>query len=196
MRSRTIFVHAAFVLATFYSIVSPEAFAQGAAQAQLTLIGMVPSACRVTSPVASGTATNAMLLGNTIAITQLIDPSTASIKEAKLTAVMPNTLCNFKAVVSLSSKNGGMVAANGLPPGDYSSSFQRLPYTVTATWGSFGLTLETSSSNDAPLTVSKQTGGATHANLILNFSVPAGPLSVSQIAYQEDTVTIKFGPAL
>ena len=105
----------------------------------------------------------------------------------------PNTLCNYNATITLSSKNGGMVASNGsVIAADRDVLDEGSFYTASASWGSFSLALDTSALSGASAAVSKQTGGANSGNLLLNFATQASAAPVAQGTYQ-DVLTIKIG---
>ena len=137
------------------------------------------------------TANNATFASNTINITQFIDPNTALVTPASLSLQFPNTMCNYSAKVSLQSKSGGLVASNGSAVANSSGAFlQNVPYTVNASWGSFSLLLDTSTSKGS--TVVGDTSGATAGNLTLTIATAASTLPVPQGNYQ-DTLTLKIG---
>jgi hypothetical protein len=173
-----------------------QVFAQDSGSTQFTITGTAPNICALPAPAATGTANNATFASNTVTLTQFLNPNTALVNPSSLAVQFPNTLCNYNATVSLSSKSGGMVASNTSTIAGGSGTFlQNVPYTVTANWGSFSLLLDTSTSNGSTLSVSKQTGGANAGNLTLTFATQVSALPVAQGSYQ-DTVTVKIGASL
>lgn len=170
-----------------------ETYAQDSASTQLTITGTAIPVCNLLAPVTAGSATNATFASNTITLTQFIDPQTALVNQSNLTVQFPNTLCNYNATVTLSSKNGGMTASNASVIAGGSGAFlQKVPYTVAANWGNFSLALDTSALSGASTSVSKQTGGANAGNLSLTFATQASAVPVAQGTYQ-DVLTIKVG---
>ena len=185
---------AAWLFAALLAAALPaEARAQDSATAQFTLTGTAIPVCNLPAPVTTGAAANATFASNTITLTQFIDPQTALVNQSNLTVQFPNTLCNYNATVTLSSKNGGMVAGNGSVIAGGSGTFlTKVPYTASASWGSFSLALDTSALSGAAAAVSKQTGGANSGNLLLTFATQASAAPVAQGTYQ-DVLTIKIG---
>jgi hypothetical protein len=179
-----------FTVATF---LSAAAQADDSASTQFTITGTAPKVCVLPVPVTTAT-NNATFASNTINITQFIDPNTALVTPASLSLQFPNTLCNYSAKVSLQSKSGGLVANNGSAVASSSGAFlQNVPYTVHASWGSFNLLLDTSTSKGG--TVVGETSGATAGNLTLTIATAASALPVPQGNYQ-DILTLKIGAAM
>jgi hypothetical protein len=176
---------------TVAAFLSAAAQADDSASTQFTITGTAPKVCALPVPVTTGTANNATFASNTINITQFIDPNTALVTPASLSLQFPNTLCNYSAKVSLQSKSGGLVASNGSAVASSSGAFlQNVPYTVNASWGSFSLLLDTSTSKGG--TVVGETAGATAGNLTLTIATAASTLPVPQGNYQ-DILTLKIG---
>ena len=170
--------------------------ASDSATTQFTITGTAPNICSLPAPQTTGTANNATFASNTVNITQLVNPTTALVVPSSLALQFPNTLCNYNATVSLQSKSGGLISSGGSTIASGSGTFlQNVPYTVTASWGSFNLTLDTSKLSGSSMTASSQTGGAIAGNLTLTFATQASALPVLQGAYQ-DTVTFKIGASL
>ena len=175
------------------TLLSPAAQAQDSASTQFTITGTAPKVCALPAPVTTGTASNATFASNTINITQFVDPNTALVTPSNLSLQFPNTLCNYNATVSLQSKSGGLVSNNASTVANGSGAFlQNVPYTVNASWGSFSLLLDTSTSKGSTLTAANQTNGATAGNLTLTIATAASTLPVPQGSYQ-DTLTLKIG---
>ena len=187
--------NAAFALLAGLLMITPSlrAYAQDLASAQFTVTGTAIPVCNLPAPVTAGTAMNATFASNTITLPQFIDPQTALVNQSNLTVQFPNTLCNYNATVTLSSKNGGMIASNASAIAGGSGTFlQKVPYTVAASWGNFSLSLDTTALSGASNAVSKQTGGANAGNLALTFATQASAIPVAQGTYQ-DVLTIKVG---
>jgi hypothetical protein len=175
------------------AFIAPAAQAQDSASTQFTVTGTATKVCVLPPPAATGTATNATYASNTINFTQFIDPNTALVTPSSLSLQFPNTLCNYPAKVSLQSKNGGLTSSNASTVANGSGSFlQNVPYTVNATWGTFNLVLDTTSSKGATVTASNDTPGATSGNLTLTIATAASSLPVPQGTYQ-DTLLLKIG---
>ncbi len=175
------------------TLLSPAVQAQDSGSTQFTITGTAPKVCALPVPVTTGTASNATFASNTINITQFVDPNTALVTPSNLSLQFPNTLCNYSATVSLQSKSGGLVSNNASTVASGSGAFlQNVPYIVNASWGSFNLLLDTSTSKGSTLTAANQTNGATAGNLTLTIATAASTLPVLQGSYQ-DTLTLKIG---
>lgn len=179
------------------AFLTPSVQAQNAsASTQFTVTGTAPNICVLPAPQTTGTANNATFASNTVNITQFVNQNTALVNASNLSLQFPGTLCNYNATVSIQSKSGGLVSANGSAVASGSGAFlQSVPYTVNATWGSVNLTLDTSTANGSTMTVSAPTNGATSGNLTLLFATQASSLPVPQGTYQ-DTVTVKIGASM
>ena len=188
-RSILLRLHAIFAL----TLLTSAAMAQDSASTQITVTGTAPKVCVLSTPVTTGTATNATFASNSINITQFIDPATALVTPSSLSLQFPNTLCNYSATVSLKSQSGGLVSTNASTVANGSGAFlQNVPYIANASWGTFNLALDTSTSKGAAVTASNVTSGATAGNLTLTIATVASSQPVPQGTYQ-DTLTLKIG---
>ena len=189
----TRFLFAAVPALASTALLASAALAEDSASTQFTVTGTATKVCVLPPPVTTGTASNATFASNAITITQFIDPSTALVTPSSLSLQFPNTLCNYPAKVSLQSRNGGLVSSGASAVANGSGAFlQNVPYKVSATWGTFSLALDTTSSKGATVTASNDTAGATSGNLTLTIATEPSLLPVPQGTYQ-DTLLLKIG---
>jgi hypothetical protein len=146
--------------------------------------------CVLSSPAAAGASINASYASNTITLTQLIDPTTASVNQASLTLQIANAICNNNAWLSLRSQNGGLTSSSASGVTSGSGGFLTvIPYTAAARWGGLNLTLDTSTG----VNVAKvPTGGANSGSLSLGIATQKSALPVVQGTYS-DVLTVKIG---
>ncbi len=178
-------------------------FAPGAAQAQVqgnarsasssfNLAGHAVPVCILGALSPTGSANNATWTGTAVHLTQLLDPSTALVKQSGFTLQIANAMCNHNAWLSISSSSGGLVpAAARSVVSDPGSFLTQVPYTVQANWGSASVKLDTSVGKLAKV----RTGGANIGNLTLSFTTQQSSLPVVAGSYS-DVVNVKIGASL
>jgi hypothetical protein len=169
----------------------------GSASTQITLTGVAPNVCSLPAPNASGAATNATFSNNTVSFTQFLDPLTALVNPSTISLTFAGTMCNYNATVSLSSKNGGLVASDASSVlSDAGTFLQKVPYTASVNWGRMSvLMLDTSATGTVGAIVSRPAGGANAADLVLSLTTSKSQLPVVSGTFT-DIVTIKVSPSL
>jgi hypothetical protein len=168
------------------------AYAQDSGSTQIEITGRAQPVCTL-SPSTQTAGANASYANNKLTISSLIDPATAKINSAIAEITFSEVMCNYKAVVSLSTLNAGLVPA--VPVTDPDGVFlTKVPYTVTGSWGSFALpTLNTATAAPASAII-KEADGARRNSLVLNFATVQSdtPLVAGDFS---DVLELKVGAA-
>ena len=168
-----------------------QAGADQSSSTQISITGVAWPVCQLPSPKAAGSS-YASFDNSTVTFTQFLDPQTALVQPSNITLRFAGAMCNYNANVSLSSKNGGLVSSSTPTALSGAGSFlQIVPYTVTAAWGTVGVTLDTSTGTSA----TAPAGGANAADLTLTIATQKSALPVMQGVYQ-DTLIVKIGAQL
>lgn len=159
--------------------VSLPALAANANQ-EMVLTGGVPALCLL-GPVTSSLGSNATFDAAGGRVDAAIDPSIARIQPASIRLRINSAMCNFSALIGLTSKNGGMRSK---------LSQAAVPYTIVANWSGAGAVLDTSKGK----TAWKYTNGPINGVLTLDFKTQESAASVA--GSYHDTLIIKIGSAL
>jgi spore coat protein U-like protein len=172
---------------------STGVLADGFASTGFMVNSQALGACSVPSPQITGTAVNATFAGGAINITQFGGPNNDRAVASAISLQYPGTLCNCSTILSIRSKNGGLVPSSATAVASRTGTLpQNVPYTLQATWGPVNLLLDTNGSNGRPVIAQGLSGGAISGNLTLNFVTAASSSLVSQGSYH-DTVLIMIG---
>lgn len=152
--------------------------------------------CQMPAPTTSST-NNASFDGSKLSIAELLDENTAMVKASEVIISYPGTMCNWAATLSVASANGAMIRTSGTDTAVAGSGqfLDRIHYTVNVQWGQISI----DNFNTALLTgdrkISKATGGANRADLIVTVRTAEGNTPVLNGTYT-DTLTVKVGPAI
>ncbi len=181
--------------AALFTILASNAAVKAADSAsnELTISGTAPQICRMSDA-------NAVNLGNAsfasaqLTVTELVDPTNATPKAWSASLNYADTMCNYPAVLSLQSANGGLQLVGALPTTVDGTFLDKLDYTATARWGSLSpLVLDTST--DGTDAVSLQAAGANRADLIIDIETSDGTIPLHKGDFN-DTLYISVGPSV
>lgn len=181
-------------LITVCLLASPAAAqSTGSASTTLTLRGTAQPVCTMPAPQAEASGPVTFSNG-VIDFGQLIDSGSALVKGSAITLTFPGVMCNYNAMLSVTTEKGGLVNTDSAAAAAAASAgfLSRVDYAMRVRWG----TLEFSSiANLTPGGGLKQaTGGANLGDLILTIETQEGTTPVLQGQY-EDTVTVRVGAA-
>jgi hypothetical protein len=180
------------VTAVIFTASLLSAHAQDSGSTEIEITGKAQPVCTL-SPSAQTAGANANYANNRLTISNLIDPTTAKINSAAAEITFSEVMCNYKAVVSLSTLNAGLVPA--VPVTNPDGTFlTKVPYTVTGSWGNFALpTLNTATAAPASAVI-KEADGARRNSLVLNFATVKSdaPLVAGDFS---DVLELKVGAA-
>jgi hypothetical protein len=187
--------HASVLCAIGYAalFLTPATYAADSASSELTISGTSPQICQMPDPSATNTG-NASYTNAEITVTNLVNPQDATVQSWSASLNYTEVMCNYAAVLSLKSQNGGMtvIGTQTTPVGG--QFLTKVDYTATAKWGSLSeLVLNTSSDGVEP--VSLQTAGANKADLTVDIETDASNIPLLEGQYQ-DTLIIKVGPSV
>jgi hypothetical protein len=182
------------IMTTLVLTTAPDiaAQAQDSGSAEIEITGRAQPVCTLSNSTQTA-GSNAQYVNNKLTINNLIDPATARVNTAAAEITFAEVMCNYKAVISLSTLNAGLVPA--VPVTDPDGAFlTKVPYTVTGTWGSFTLpTLNTSNSAPASAII-KEADGARRNALVLNFSTTESDIPLVAGDFS-DVLELKVGAA-
>lgn len=162
-----------FLIATVILLAASSASAERLNPRQeLTIAGSAQPACVIKGPaLARGTNISFAATGanaGEIRISQLVDPSTAEVRQAQVALLLP-IVCNSAHRFLLKSSNGGLQRDGAAPASDQFRA--RVPYDVSAMWqgrqlrqatdaaGDFTIDMPGSGAGDLALTIDIQPGG-------------------------------------
>lgn len=172
---------------------SSGAMAGDSGTAQLSVGGTAPAICHMSGPSAVNSG-NTSIQSTSVTISSLIKEQDATIQPWEATLNFPATMCNYAAVLSLSSQNGGMkiVGTTTQPAGG--QFLTQVHYRATAKWGPLDeLTLDTAIATTNP--VSLQAPGPVQGDLLMSIQGPGSTLPLVQ-GYYQDRIIIKVGPTV
>lgn len=178
----------------FTTLISSAAVqAADSASSELTISGSAPQICRMSEPTAESTGNTAFASAQ-LTVSELADPVNATARAWSASLNYADTMCNFAAVLSLHSVNGGL-KLEGTPSAAVTGTFlDKVDYTATATWGSLTpLVLDTSI--DGTDAVSLPATGANRANLIIDIETSDGTVPLHEGDFT-DTLYISVGPSV
>lgn len=159
------------------------------AGSNLTVGGEAKQVCRLPAPTV-GQTSNAGFASSTINITKLLDDTNATVKASSITLTYPSALCNYNAIISLATANGGLVTQSPGAPG----FLNKVDYVIQGTWGGVTLPMLDTTGKTPNSYVSADAGGAAVGDLVLNITMPDGTMPV--VAGQfSDIITVKIGAA-
>jgi hypothetical protein len=167
-------------------IMANEARADANASANFDVRGTAPAVCLMPEPTNTGNS-NATVSNKTITITTLINQADARVQPWSSTFFFNQVMCNYNAVVRITSDNRGMTPTQAVP--NVGGQFlNKINYTVNANWGGVSLTLNTLDAASA----SVPSGGANQGDLTLVISTLASSLPLVEGVFQ-DTIRINLG---
>ncbi len=186
-----------FLIAAVAGFMSTSCFtpagAADSASTELQIKGTAQSVCRMPAPNATDQA-NAAVSNLTITVQNLINQQDATVQAWSTTLGFTDVMCNYAAVLSMHSQNGGMVPVTPITQVVGGQFLTRVDYTATANWGSLNsLVLDTASQNDTPVSV--QAAGANRGDLTVRLETQASTVPLLKGEFQ-DTLVIKVGPSI
>lgn len=138
----------------------------------LAVRGSTPQVCSIANgELQAGQLINFNgISGDTLQVTQLLDPSTLSVRPASAT-ISFNAVCNYPHLIRLESQNNGLWPTDGRLVGTAPGFANALPYDASITWGPATARLETDakvrSNRVQRLTVDQPTAGAVTLRLAI-----------------------------
>jgi hypothetical protein len=173
---------------------SHSAVAADSGSAELRLNAVAAGVCKMAEPNSTGAGGNTAVQGINITVNNLIKQDDATIQAWQATMNYPSVMCNYAAVLSIRSHNGGMkIVGPAVQPvsGDF---LNEVEYTIKAKWGDLAeITLDTAANGTDP--VSLEAPGAVQADLLVTMQAPASTLPLVKGEYQ-DIVYVKVGPTI
>lgn len=160
---------------------------------QLSVGGTAPAICHMSGPSAVNSG-NTSIQSTSITVSSLIKEQDATIQSWEATLNFPATMCNYAAVLSLSSQNGGMKIVGTATQPVSGQFLTQVHYRATAKWGPLEeLTLDTAVVGTDP--VSLQAPGPVQGDLLMSIQAPASTLPLVQ-GYYQDRIIVKVGPTV
>lgn len=167
--------------------------AAGSASTELQIKGTAQSVCRMPAPNATDQA-NTAVSNLTITVQNLINQQDATVQAWNATLGFTDVMCNYAAVLSMHSQNGGMTPVTPATQPVAGQFLTRVDYTATANWGSLNsLVLNTATQHDTPVSV--QAAGANRGDLTVRLETTPSTIPLVQGEFQ-DTLVIKVGPSI
>jgi hypothetical protein len=179
------------------SVIGP-AFADDQSGASFTIAGNAKAVCGIGAAQTTGTPDNMSLSQSgagsaTVMIGKLIEAGSARLKPGRISLKF-QAVCNHPNYVSLTSLNGGLNPASGMPvvAGDF---LNHVNYAASLSWGDIHSELQTSGAA-SEATAAAFTNGAARGNLTVNIDIASGPsnpdLPLLADTYA-DTLVLKLG---
>jgi hypothetical protein len=166
-------LQSALIGLTMWSAGTGDASAQATNAARVLAVrGSTPQVCSIANgELQAGQLINFNgISGDTLQVTQLLDPSTLSVRPASAT-ISFNAVCNYPHLIRLESQNNGLWPTDGRLVGTAPGFANALPYDASITWGPATARLETDAkvrSNQVQrLTVDQPTAGAVTLRLAI-----------------------------
>lgn len=127
------------------SAIAVPAVAQQAGSARnLAVAGVAPQVCTIANgELQTGQLVNFNgLSGDTLQVTQLVDPATLAARPASATLSF-SAVCNYPHQIRIESQNNGLWPTDGRLVGNAGGFASALPYDASITWGTASGVLQT-----------------------------------------------------